>query len=200
MLARSEVLKSPPKRKQKTCANPECATKFVPVKLGQKVCGWACGLAIAPANQERARKAIEQRERKEVRARREKLKSRSEHMKDTQVAFNAWVRARDAAQPCISCGRFHQGKNDAGHYRTVASAPELRFEPLNCHLQCSPCNTHKSGDIVNYRINLVQRIGAEAVDWLEGPHEPKKYTIEDLKALTAHYRAKTKELKGRSVA
>lgn len=189
------VRKSPPARKQKTCANPECATKFVPVKLGQKVCGWACGLAIAPANQDRARKAIEQRERKEVRARKEKLKTRADHMKDTQVAFNAWVRTRDADQPCISCGRFHQGKNDAGHYRTVASAPELRFEPLNCHLQCSPCNTHKSGDIVNYRINLVHRIGAEKVAWLEGPHEARKYTIDDLKAIKAHYRALTRELK-----
>lgn len=190
--------KFPPTRKKRKCANALCAVEFVPFQLGQKVCGYQCGLAIAPVNQDRARKAIEQRERREIRARKEKLKSRSHHMKDTQVAFNAWVRARDATQPCISCGRFHQGKNDAGHYRTVASAPELRFEPLNCHLQCSPCNTHKSGDIVNYRINLVQRIGAENVAWLEGPHEAKKYTIDDLKTLTAHYRAMTRELKGRA--
>jgi len=182
-------------RKKKTCANPACSVAFAPTKLGQKVCGWECGLAIAPANQDVARKAIDQRERREIKVRREKLKSRADHMKDTQVAFNAWVRARDADQPCISCGRFHQGKNDAGHYRTVASAPELRFEPLNCHLQCSPCNTHKSGDIVNYRINLLQRIGAEQVEWVEGPHEPKKYTVDELKAMTAHYRELTRELK-----
>lgn len=194
------VKKSPPARKKKTCINPVCEVEFVPARLGQKVCGYQCGLAIAPANQETARKELAKIERKEIKARREKLKSRSEHMKDTQQAFNAWVRARDAAQPCISCGRFHQGNNDAGHYRTVASAPELRFEPLNCHLQCSPCNTHKSGDIVNYRINLVLRIGVEKVEWLEGPHEPRKYTIEDLKALTAHYRALTRELKRGEVA
>lgn len=187
--------KSPPARKQKTCANPECATKFVPQRLGQKVCGPRCGIAIAPVNDKVVRKALAEIERSEIKVRKEKLKTRADHMKDTQVAFNAWVRARDAEQPCISCGRFHQGKNDAGHYRTVASAPELRFEPLNCHLQCSPCNTHKSGDIVNYRISLVQRIGADKVEWLEGPHEPKKYTIDDLKALTAHYRELTRELK-----
>ena len=51
---------------------------------------------------------------------------------------------------------------------------------------------------MNYRIALVKRIGAEAVDWLEGPHEPKKYTVEELKAMTADYRAKTRELKGRA--
>jgi hypothetical protein len=55
---------------------------------------------------------------------------------------------------------------------------------------------HKSGDIVNYRIELVKRIGADKVDWLEGPHEAKRYTIEDLKAMKASYRAMTRELKG----
>lgn len=95
----------------------------------------------------------------------------------------------------MSCGRHHDGQYHAGHYRTVAASPELRFEPLNVHKQCAPCNNHKSGDIVNYRIELVKRIGAEAVEWLEGPHEPKKYTVEQLKAMTAEYRAKTRELK-----
>ncbi|MNN35088.1 Bacteriophage Lambda NinG protein [compost metagenome] len=58
-----------------------------------------------------------------------------------------------------------------------------------------PCNQHKSGDIVNYRINLVQRIGAEQVAWLEGPHKAQRYTIDELKALKAEYRAKIKALK-----
>ncbi|MGY2258137.1 recombination protein NinG [Pseudomonas sp. SDO55104_S430] len=190
--------KEPAVRKQprsKKCRVETCGASFVPQRLGQAVCSPACALKDAPRNELKAKKAIDQRDRREIKVRKEKLKSRADHLKDTQVAFNAWVRARDSAQPCISCGRFHQGKNDAGHYRTVASAPELRFEPLNCHLQCSPCNTHKSGDIVNYRINLVQRIGAEKVEWLEGPHDPKKYTVDDLKALTAEYRAKTRELK-----
>ena len=59
-----------------------------------------------------------------------------------------------------------------------------------------PCNRHKSGDIVNYRINLVARIGADRVDWLEGPHEAQRYTIEQLKEIKAEYRAKIRELKG----
>ena len=106
------------------------------------------------------------------------------------------MRARDASQPCISCGRHHEGKYDAGHYRTVGSNPALRFEPLNCHKQCVPCNQHKSGDIVNYRISLVLRIGQDKVDWLEGPHEPRRYTIDDLKAIRADYKARLKQLKG----
>ncbi|MCK9706202.1 recombination protein NinG [Pseudomonas syringae] len=189
------MLKTIKERKKRACDNPACDIQFVPAQLGQKVCGWACGLAIAPANQDRARKAIAQRERSELKARKEKLKSRSDHMKDTQQAFNEWVRHRDMGEPCVSCGRHHNGQWHAGHYRSVGGHPALRFEPLNVWRQCAPCNTHKSGDLVNYRAELVRRIGIVNVEWLEGPHEPQKYTIEDLKALTGKYRALTKELK-----
>jgi len=151
---------------------------------------------MAPAHQERARKALAEVGRKEIAVRKEALKSRSDHMREAQTVFNQWVRLRDADQPCISCGRHHQGKYDAGHFRTTAACPELRFEPLNVWKQCVPCNQHKSGDILNYRINLVLRIGADKVAWIEGPHEPKRYTIEDLKEIKAHYRALIRELKG----
>ncbi|MBX6481450.1 recombination protein NinG, partial [Pseudomonas syringae group genomosp. 3] len=179
--------------KAKKCRVPECGASFVPQKLGQAVCSPACAIIDAPRNQAKARKALAQVERSEIKVRKEALKSRSDHMKDTQQAFNEWVRHRDAELPCVSCGRHHQGKYDAGHYRTVGSNPALRFEPLNCHKQCVPCNQHKSGNVVEYRLELVRRIGIVSVEWLEGPHEPQKYTVEELKALTAKYRAMTRE-------
>ncbi|KTC27989.1 hypothetical protein AO239_12320 [Pseudomonas sp. ICMP 19500] len=181
--------------KPKKCRVATCRASFVPSRMGQAVCSPACAMIDAPRHEPKARKALADIEHKDIKVRKEKLKSRADHLKDTQQAFNAWVRARDAALPCVSCGRHHQGKYDAGHYRTVGSNPALRFEPMNCHRQCSPCNTRLSGNIVNYRIELVKRIGAEALDWLEGPHEAKKYTVEELKAMTAEYRAKTRELK-----
>lgn len=184
-------------RKQKACANPACGVKFTPLQLGQKVCGWQCGLAIAkePSNQKVARKAIAQRERREIQVRKQKLKSRADHLKEAQVVVNQYIRLRDADLPCVSCGRFHDGQWHAGHFRSAGGHPELRFEPLNIWRQCAPCNTHKSGDLVNYRAELVRRIGAEKVEWLEGPHEAKRYTIDDLKAIKAEYRAKIKALK-----
>jgi hypothetical protein len=179
----------------KTCINEECRASFVPQRLGQKVCSPACGLATKDVNADKARKALADVGRKALRAAKALVKLKGQYMREAQTAFNAWVRERDLSLPCISCGRFHEGQWHAGHYRTVGSSPELRFEPLNIHKQCAPCNNHKSGDIVNYRIELVKRIGAELVEWLEGPHEAKRYTIEDLKAITAEYRAKTRELK-----
>ena len=180
--------------KQKTCK--ACGGKFKPsFNSTQVVCSPKCALAHAPANQQKARKAIDQRERREIKVRKEKLKSRADHLKEAQVVVNQYIRLRDADLPCVSCGRFHDGQWHAGHFRSAGGHPELRFEPLNIWRQCAPCNTHKSGDLVNYRAELVRRIGAEKVEWLEGPHEAKRYTIEDLKAIKAEYRAKIKQLK-----
>lgn len=160
----------------------------------QSVCGPRCAVAIAIATRKKSEAKKAKQERAEIRQQKERLKTRSDYMREAQVAFNAYIRERDHDLPCISCGRHHKGQFHAGHYRTVGGSPELRFEPLNCHKQCAPCNNHKSGDIVNYRIELVNRIGAEWVEWLEGPHNPQHYTIEDLQELKRLCRAKTREL------
>jgi len=181
--------------KPKKCRVATCGASFVPSRMGQAVCSQACAIVDAPRHETKARKALAEIGRKELRAAKVKIKTRAQHMKEAQAAFNAWVRERDIGLPCVSCGRHHNGQWHAGHYRTVGGNPELRFEPLNVWRQCAPCNNHKSGDIVNYRLELVKRIGADKVDWLEGPHEPQRYTIEQLRAIKAKYRAKTRELK-----
>jgi hypothetical protein len=186
----------------KKCKNPACKTSFVPQRLGQAVCNYACGLAIKDVNQEKARKALAQVERKEIKVRKEKLKSRADHLREAQTAVNEYVRLRDAHLPCISCDSMPNDNDlmtgsrwDAGHYRSVGACPELRYEPLNIHRQCVKCNRNLSGNAVEYRIRLVLRIGADRVDWLEGPHEPRKYTVEEINGIKAHYRALARELK-----
>lgn len=200
-LKRSAIQRKTPLKprsdRKKRC--PSCRVLFAPARPSQAVCGEIeCAIAHGKSEQgqEKTRKALAEVGRKEIKVRKEALKSRSDHIREAQTVFNQWVRLRDADLPCISCGRHHQGKYDAGHYRTTAACPELRFEPLNVWKQCVPCNQHKSGDILNYRINLVLRIGADKVAWIEGPHEPKRYTIEQLKEIKAHYRALIRELKG----
>jgi hypothetical protein len=168
----------------------------------QKACTAECAISYAVAKRDAKRAKAERiqqaADRKVIKLRKEKLKTKSDYAKEAQTAFNAYIRWRDRDEPCISCGRFHQGQWHAGHYRTVASHPELRYSELNVHKQCAPCNNHKSGDIVNYRINLVQRIGADKVEWLEGPHEPQKLDIEAIKQIKAHYRALVRDLKARA--
>ncbi len=186
----------------KKCRVAECRASFVPARIGQAVCSPACAILDAPKNREKARKSLAQIERKEIKVRKDKLKSRAEHLREAQAAVNEYVRLRDAHLPCISCDSMPNDNDlmtgsrwDAGHYRSVGACPELRFEPLNIHRQCVKCNRNLSGNAVEYRIRLVLRIGAEKVAWIEGPHQPRKYTVEEIKAIKAKYRAMTRELK-----
>ena len=189
--------------KPKTCKNPACGISFPPQRLGQKVCSPKCGLAIKDVNQDKARKSLAQIERREIKVRKEKLKSRGEHMREAQQAFNEYIRTRDqnAGYLCISSGKpldWSGNAVDAGHYRSVGSAPHLRFDERNCHAQSKQDNRFLSGNAVDYRIGLIARIGQEAVEALESDQSVRKYTVEDIKAIKAEYRAKTRELKGRA--
>ena len=180
--------------KPKTKKCKVCKTAFIPLKPMQYVCGLSCALHIA-TKKKTLQQAKEDREKaKADRVKREKLKSRADWAREAQVAFNKWVRLRDAGKPCISCQRHHTGQIHAGHYLSRGARPELAYEPMNVHAQCAPCNTHLSGNIALYRKNLVELIGLEKVEWLEGPHEPKHYSIDDLKNIRDIYRAKCKEL------
>jgi len=186
--------------KPKTCKNPACGVSFPPQRLGQAVCSPKCGLAIKDVNEVKARKALAEVGRKEVKAQKERLKSRGEHMRETQIAFNAYIRLRDqlAGHACISSGKpldWSGNAVDAGHYRSVGSAPHLRFDERNCHAQNKQDNRFLSGNAVDYRIGLIARIGLEAVDALEADQSVRKYTVDDLKAIKAHYRALARELK-----
>ncbi len=184
----------PPRPKK--CKNPACGISFTPQRLGQSVCSPVCALAIKDVHKERARKALAQVERKAIKAAKERIKSRGDYLKDAQQAFNAWVRERDAGLPCISCGTTADVQYCAGHYKPSGSNPALRFEPLNVHLQCNRnCNMAKSGNLTPYRAELIKRIGLDKVEWLEGPHEPKKYTIEQLQAIKTEYRALVRQMK-----
>ncbi|KKY52744.1 recombination protein NinG [Pseudomonas ficuserectae] len=192
--------------RRKRC--PECRVMFTPARTGQSVCG-EIDCAIAHGQSEKGRaiagKALAEVGRREIKVRKEALKSRSDHMKDTQQAFNEFIRWRDrvAGQACISSGRqldWSGNQTDAGHYRSVGSAPHLRFDERNCHAQSKQDNRFLSGNAVDYRIGLIARIGLAAVEALEADQSVRKYTIEQLKELKDEYRAKTRSLRSVSEA
>ena len=174
--------------KQKKCRH--CKTLFTPILPMQVVCGIECAKAIAAKKREKVEKAND-------RQKREALKSRAQWAREAQSAVNAYIRKRDEDKPCISCGRYHQGQLHAGHYLSRGAHPELSMDERNIHKQCQPCNVHLSGNQIEYRKGLISRYGVEYVEWLEGPHEPAKHTIDDLKAIKATYVQKLKELRER---
>ncbi len=178
--------------KQRKCEH--CKTLFTKMKAFVTWCSPDCGYAVATARVAKRLKAAQAIERKADRAKREAMKSRSQWLREAQAAFNKFIRLRDKALPCVSCLRFHTGSYDAGHYRTVGSNPALRFDGANVHRQCVPCNQHLHGNTVAYRAELLRRVGPAEVDRIEGPHDPKKYTVDDLREIRDQYRRKAKEM------
>lgn len=157
-------------------------------------CSPCCALKLAKVVREKKAKA-------DYKARKEAVKTRSDYIKEAQTAFNSFIRERDkqAGHNCISSGNALDWSGngvDAGHYRSVGSAPHLRFDERNVHAQSKRDNRYGAGRAVDYRIGLISRIGLEAVESIEADQEPRKFSIDDLKAIKALYRAKLKALKG----
>jgi hypothetical protein len=170
-----------------------CRTEYKKWRMTQKVCG------SVECAAEYARQVREKEERKELRARKEKLKTRRECINEAQAAFNAYIRARDEGKPCISCGApWSDGKVggsfDCGHYRSVGAAGHLRWTETNAAGQCKKCNRWGAGRVSDYRIGLIKRVGLVEVERLEADNTERRWTIEDAKRIKAEYKAKTAEL------
>jgi hypothetical protein len=175
-----------------------CGDEFEQARPMQNVCSPDCAYKLVEQKKiKKAAKAIKDKEKelkKHLRESKEKLKTKGQLAKEAQAAFNKYVRLRDKDLPCISCGRHHQGQYHAGHYRSVGSAPHLRFNLWNNHRQCAPCNTHLSGNLINYRMNLIKRIGEEKVDWLESANFSNKYSEEYLRRIKKIFTKKYKSI------
>ncbi|MCM7332668.1 recombination protein NinG [Enterobacter roggenkampii] len=144
----------------------------------------------------------EQESRRSHAERRRAVKPLSHWVQMTQRAVNDWRRTTllAAGYGCISCGTKTAFAWHAGHYRTTAAAPQLRFNPDNIWLQCSACNVHKSGNIEAYRAALVELIGEEKVQALESNNETHHYTREELDGIRADARAKLRAIKQQEAA
>jgi Bacteriophage Lambda NinG protein len=161
----------------------------------QTACGSNCALELVA----KTRAKLDKENRKADKIKRENLKTRSDYLKEAQIAFNRYVRLRDAGRPCICCGRplaetAPGGSADAGHYRSVGSAPHLRFNEDNCHAQSKQCNRYGAGRAVDYRLGLIDRIGIARVEALEANKAVMKWTAAELIAIRDEYRAKAKQL------
>jgi len=157
-----------------------CKSTFHPRNTLQVVCSVDCAGLHSQAERKR-------REDREHRAAKAKAKTRAQWLKEAQAVFNSYIRIRDKDLPCISCGKMHNGQWHAGHFRTTGAAGHLRFSPDNVHKQCAPCNNHLSGNLLNYRVGLISRIGLDKVEELENDNTQYKWTIDDAKSIKAKY-------------
>lgn len=114
----------------------------------------------------------------------------------TQRAFNKFIRLRDTKGGkgyCISCGAvllYGTQNCQAGHYKSVGSRSDLRFNEDNCHIQCLKCNKFGERDVwITYKDNLIKKIGQQKVDLLE-VRTKQDYSKENLKKIRSKYQKK----------
>lgn len=185
------------KPREKTCR--ACGNRYMPVKPMQKVCGPLCAIQFAQSDRAKKERKQATQERADTRRRLDEMKGIPELIREADIAFCAYIRARDrlAGHPCISSGLplDWSGNNvDAGHYRSRGAASHLRYDERNCHAQSKHENRYKGGNIVEYRKRLIERIGLADVEDLEADNETHKWTREELIEKKEYFIAKRKEL------
>lgn len=191
-----------------------CKSLFTPRSSLARACGQPCAQQLVEADKARKAKLLESANRKETRAKLEKLKSRGAWLKEAKTAIQQARRLEELAKGsgCMSCGRSQRevvgtdgwkpgGAWDGGHFLSKGARPELALEPLNIWLQCKSCNAGsgkyaRKGHTVNaaFRVNLIARIGLDAVERLEADHAQRHYSVEDLKHIKKTNQAKAREL------
>lgn len=188
MLSKEDQLKKPPKKpRARKCLS--CREYFKPKEQGITTCSTECAILHSKSNFTKQKVREKRKAKKELHD-----NDRSALTKKAQGVFNKYIRLRDKAEPCISCGHTGRRQRHAGHFRPVGRNHQLRFNEDNCHSQCSICNNHLSGNLVPYREALITKIGEDKVIALEEDNETKSYSVQELREIIETYNQKIKEM------
>ena len=104
-----------------------CRDLFLPMLPLARVCGPYCAMTYARSVTGKAAKVAAVKDKRETRAKLDAIRKKPQLVALAQKSFNAFIRARDADKPCISCGKPLQaatigGAFDCGHYGSPARA------------------------------------------------------------------------------
>jgi hypothetical protein len=90
-----------------------------------------------------------------------------DYIKLAQQVFNKYINIRDKGLPCISCDKPITGRVNASHYFNANNHWNVRFNEFNVHSSCINCNQYLSGNLIEYRSRLINKIGIEQLTLLE---------------------------------
>jgi hypothetical protein len=164
----------------------DCSTVFVPYKSTDKYCYLCSKTKLALKNLDKIKKD-------KVKKQKEDLLTLQDYLKLAQQVFNRYIRLRDAGLVCISCQKPPK-KQNCGHYFSQGGHSNVRFDEMNCHLQCEHCNSFLSGNLIEYGNNLIRKIGKDEFELLRNrAYDVKKWSKDELKKLINEYKLKIKQ-------
>lgn len=135
---------------------------------------------------------------------RSRIASQSQNYRATLIrkadrVFSLYIRQRNAINDiarCVTCGRQdHYKSMQNGHYisRRVMA---LRFEEINCSVQCPDCNMNLGGNLKVYRNYLINKHGIARIEALEiRAKQGGKLTTSDIQEYIVKYENLIKNIK-----
>jgi hypothetical protein len=174
----------------------ECKEQFLPQFFNQKYCfKKSCREIEIKRILDRQKRTQKKEWSKRKRETKERLKTRSERLNDLQKIFNKFIRLRDKGNDCISCGNYIKGVKHASHYKSQGGHSMVRYNEDNVFVSCYRCNVMLSGNLLEYRKRLIDKIGLERVEKVERLSMlEKKWSLEEIEILKEKYKQKIKEL------
>jgi hypothetical protein len=168
-----------------------CKKEFTQFNSLNRVCSILCAIELgklkpAKVNYKRVNSEIKSEAKN-------KLKTQAQLRNPIKLHFQKWCRLRDEKEPCISCGTTTAKKWDGGHYLKAELYSGVIFDERNVNRQCVSCNQYKDGNVADYRIGLIKKIGLDQVIALEdlaNETRTKKWTIEELQQIKNKYKIK----------
>lgn len=139
------------------------------------------------------------RKKKEKKPKEPGVKRKSDLVKKLDKVFSLYIRLRDVMPNgyfrCISCGRIKPfAEGDCGHYHSRTHMA-TRFEEDNCHLECRSCNRMSADHLIQYRENLITKIGFNRVERLNVlAHSTKHWLDSELEEKIDYYKKEVKRL------
>lgn len=187
------------KCKAKKPDGTRCGKPFEPKFSSiEKWCSTECALAIVKENNTKEKKQKELQRKRADRERKANTKTKGEHMREAQAAFNAYIRYRDKDLPCINTGLFvdWDGNNsDAAHFISRSACSALRFDLRNVHKSTKASNKMQDKYIHDYKVYLKDRIGPKRYKELMQDFQyyrvhQRKFDIEYLQRIKRIFRKK----------
>ena len=187
-------------KKQRACK--VCHSLFMPMMPMARVCSAFCAMTFARSVNGKAAKVALVKDKRDTKAKLDSLKTPSKHEAECRTIVQKMARIRDRHDGCISC---HMPANYGGqwhgsHFRPAGNNAAVQFHLWNIHKSCAQCNLFKGGNLGAYRPRLVEKIGADRVEWLESQNQSVKtnvpYLIRFKAVMGKRLRRIEKQLKG----
>jgi hypothetical protein len=189
----------------KTCK--VCKSEFSPRKPLQSVCNLSCAIKQSRAKTDKAREKVARKALDELNRR-----SIPWQHKQTKTVFNKmrvleelkWFKDRGLPPTCISCGKENMDWC-CGHYQSVGSSSEKRYDRLNTYLQCNRyCNMGLSGNISGnkttrgYEQGLIDRFGEDdardIMEYCTSSKKSVKWDWQEIQLMRGEFAKRVREL------